>query len=437
MRRVAIIGRPNVGKSTLFNRLIGERRAIVAPVAGVTRDRIYGIVQWRDRDFTVIDTSGLDFRATDSLSALMRRQVELAAREADAVVLVVDGRAGVLPADEEVTTFLRRAKKPFVVAVNKADGLPAGAEDEFYSLGVDCLYLVSSVHGTGTGELLDAVYELLPPEPEEEPYAGIRVAVVGRPNVGKSSLVNAIVGDERCLVSAEAGTTRDNVDTDIVWQGQPLRLIDTAGMRRPGLAKNDVEYYSALRAAKAIERCDVAVLVLEATQPLADQDAHIGGHIFDRGCGCIIAVNKWDALEERSTNAAKELQTVILRQLKFLKHAPVVLLSAKKKHNTDQIPELARQVHEAGKVRVSTAALNRLLLEVKSRFPPQTRGGRRASLRYLAQIGTAPPLFALQVNDPRLIHFSYKRYITNHLREQYAFTGWPIRLVVRSREHEQ
>lgn len=436
MRRVAIIGRPNVGKSTLFNRLIGERRAIVAPVAGVTRDRIYGTVQWRDRDFIVIDTSGLDFRATDSLSALMRRQVQLAATEADAAILVVDGRDGVLAADEEVAVFLQRAKKPFVVAVNKADGLAPGAADEFYALGVDCLYPVSAVHGTGTGELLDGVYELLPPEPQEEPYAGIKVAVVGRPNVGKSSLVNAIVGDDRCLVSPEAGTTRDNVDTDIIWQGQPLRLIDTAGLRRPGSARDDVEYYSKLRAEAAIERCDVAVLVLEATRPLMDQDAHIGGAIFDRGCGCIIAINKWDALAERSTDAAKELQAVITRQLKFLKHAPVVLLSAKKKHHTEQIPALAREVHAAGKVRVPTAALNRLLLEVKSRFPPQSRAGRRASLRYLAQIGTAPPLFVLKVNDPRLVHFSYKRYITNRLREQYAFTGWPIRLVVRSREDD-
>ncbi|HNW92336.1 MAG TPA: ribosome biogenesis GTPase Der [bacterium] len=436
MRRVAIIGRPNVGKSTLFNRLIGERRAIVAPVAGVTRDRIYGTVQWRDREFMAIDTSGLDFRATDSMSALMRRQVELAAHESDAVIWVVDGRAGLLPDDEEVAVFLQRARKPFVVAVNKADGLPDGSEVEFYSLGVDCLYLVSAAHGTGTGELLDAVYALLPPEPQEPPYAGVKVAVVGRPNVGKSSLVNAIVGDERCLVSPEAGTTRDNVDTDIVWQGQPLRLIDTAGLRRAGSARDDVEYYSKLRAENAIERCDVAVLVLEATQPLADQDAHIGGMIFDRGCGCIIAVNKWDALVERSTDAAKELQRAIARDLQFLGHAPVVLLSAKKKHHTAQIPELAQQVHAAGQVRVPTAALNRLLFEVKSAFPPQSRAGRRASLRFLTQIGIAPPLFALQVNDPRLVHFSYKRYLTNRLREQYAFTGWPIRLVVRARDHE-
>ncbi len=437
MRRVALIGRPNVGKSTLFNRLTGERQAIVAPVAGVTRDRIYGTVEWCGKSFILIDTSGLDFADGDSLASLMRRQVRLAADEADAVIWVTDAREGVVPADHEVAAFLRRSGKPYVVAVNKIDGLDETAATEFHALGIDTFYPVAAEHGTGTGELLEAVLGILPPEAEEAPFAGIRVAVIGRPNVGKSSLVNALTGDERCLVSPMAGTTRDCVDTDLTWQGQAFRLVDTAGLRRQSSIRDDLEYYSVLRAEAALERCDVAVFVLDATQPLSEQDARIGGMINERGCACLIAVNKWDALPERSDDTAKAWQREISRHLQFLDYAPVVYTSATERRHVFRLLELAQQAHTEGKVRATTGALNRLLLEAKTVVPPPSRHGKRAALRYIAQIGTAPPLFALMVNDPDLVHFSYRRYITNRLREQYAFTGWPIRLVVRAGEKRQ
>ncbi len=455
---VAIVGRPNVGKSTLFNRLVGERRAVVYDVPGTTRDRIYGTVEWQGRVFDIVDTGGLDPTAgqsgreplsvdsADFIEAI-REQVQAAVQEADAVLFVVDARDGVTPADEQVAEVLRRLQKPkdgamhppVLLVVNKVDDVPNPAEImEFYRLGFGDPLPISALHGKGVGDMLDRLLEVLPYAPryrEEEEDEAIRVAIVGRPNVGKSSLLNRLVGQERVLVSPIPGTTRDAIDTPIRYYGRDIFLVDTAGIRRRGRIEMGVEKFSVLRALRALQRADVALLVIDATEGVVAQDQHIAGFIVDAGVSAIIVVNKWDAIEKDEFTINRYTEYVRAR-LKFLDYAPILFVSAKTGQRVSRILPTVLEVADARRQRIPTSRLNRILQQAMEAHPPPGKGGKVFKIYFAAQVGKPPPTIVLHVNDPDLAHFSYLRYLENRIREEFPYPGTPIRFILRKRERK-
>ena len=430
---VAIVGRPNVGKSTLFNRLIGGRKAIVEDIPGTTRDRLYGEVEWGRHVFVVIDTGGLEPSAEEGYPLLIRRQVETALAEADVVLFLVDAREGVTGSDAEIAAELRRSDKPVLLLANKADNeARRTAAVEFYELGLGDPIPISAYHGLGLGEVLDRLEELLPPAAMEAPPDQLRLAIVGRPNVGKSMLVNAILGQERVIVSAEPGTTRDAVDTPLVYKEKSVVLVDTAGIRRPGRVARGLEKHSVMRAREAIERCDVGILLLDATQGVAAHDLHIAGYVAEAHKGLIVAANKWDLMED-TEEVRQEFADRVLRRLRFTPWAPLAFVSAKTGLNTDGLLDLALEVGETRAFRVPTAEVNAAVREAVAAHPPPSTGRRPMRILYATQAEVRPPTFVFFANDASLLHFSYQRYLENAIRRRFGFEGTAIRLVFRSR----
>jgi GTP-binding protein len=444
---VALVGRPNVGKSTLFNRLTGTRRAIVDEMAGLTRDRLYGVVDWRGRVFTVIDTAGLDPRrspgAPPDIAELQRatqEHVRIAIEEADVCCLMLDVRDGVTPVDEEIAATLRAGGRPIVLVGNKADSDrdPYWAH-ELLRLGLGEPVLISALHGKDTGDFLDVVLGMLPPPREAEPDAAfdeLRVAIIGRPNTGKSSLLNALVGADRTLVSPVAGTTRDVVDTLTRFDGRTVRLVDTAGIRRRGSVANDVERYSLLRSLRALERSDVGVLVADASQGVVAQDRHIAGYAADAGCGLVVVANKWDLVSPEQRADPRFLKSVAAA-FDFVPGAPVLTLSATEGRNVHRVLGTAVMVGDARATRIGTGALNTLLRDAFAEHPPRTHRGRQLKLLYATQARSAVPTIVLFVNDPELLHFAYARYLENRVRAAYDFSGVRLRIVARARSSER
>jgi len=449
---VALVGRPNVGKSTLFNRLIGQRRAIVEDLPGTTRDRIYGDAEWTGASFVVVDTGGIEplkersgrqvavsydplAAASKGFVAEIRSQAELAIEEADVIVFLVDAKEGLTAADEEVAAMLRETDKPVILAANKADNAERRMNAlEFYALGLGDPHPISAYHGTGTGDLLDVVVSHLPQsDGGDEEEDALRIAIVGRPNVGKSSLLNALLGQERAIVSDIAGTTRDAVDTYLTWEGKKVVLVDSAGIRRRGRIERGIEKYSVMRALRAIGRADVVLLVLDATEGVTAQDAHIGGYILEEGRSLILVVNKWDDIE-KDTHTMAEYNRKLREELKFLDYVPVLYVSALTRQRVNQIIPTALRVKQEREMRLSTGELNRLLQDAVAANPPKTFKGRRARFYYVTQADMNPPTFVFFVNDPRSVHFTYMRYLENKIRERYPYEGTPIRLKLRGKE---
>jgi GTP-binding protein len=445
---VALVGRPNVGKSTMFNRLIGQRLAIVSEVPGTTRDRLYADCEWNGITFTLADTGGLEILAehrirsgepVDILAAgsthfirEIRAQAEVAIREADVIVFLVDVQAGQTAADEEVAAVLRRADKPVIVAANKADNLELWEEAfEFYALGAGPVFPVSALNGKGTGDLLDEIVASIPGESiEEEESDAVKIAIVGRPNVGKSSLLNKLLREERSIVSPVPGTTRDAIDTRMRWEGQDIILIDTAGIRRRGRVEKGLEYYSVLRALRAINRADVALLLVDATEGVTDQDTHIGGYILQEHKSAIVIVNKWDAIE-KDTYTMDAYTEHVRQELKFMNYVPVLFISALTGQRVNQVIPTALQVRAERDVRLTTNELNKLIQDATFRHSPPAIRGRRLKVYFTTQAEGSPPTFILFVNDPKLVHFGYERYLENQIRQAYAFEGTPIKLLFR------
>jgi GTP-binding protein len=433
---VALVGRPNVGKSTLFNRLVEQRLAIVEDVPGTTRDRIYADAEWGGTTFTFVDTGGLVPDSGDDLSSMVRGQVEIAISEAEAIILLVDVKEGVTASDLEIAALLRRSGKPVLLAVNKADNESRRQEAvEFYELGLGDPIPISALHGTGTGDLLDALLQVGWAEMRQAPSQGTRIAIVGRPNVGKSSLLNSVLGQERMIVSETPGTTRDAVDSLAEWKGEEVTLIDTAGIRRRGRVSPGIERYSVMRALRAIQRADVVLLLLDATEGVTEQDAHIAGYVVDEAKGLVIVVNKWD-LVEKDTYTMQYYTDEIRRALRFVAYAPLVFVSAMTGQRVRKAMDLALEVQRSRTARVPTGELNRLISEAVSKHSPPSKRGKRLKIYYATQVGTAPPGFVLFVNDPRLVHFSYERYLENQLRRSFGFEGSPVRMVFRRRKQE-
>ncbi len=476
---VAIVGRPNVGKSTLFNRVVGERKAIVEDRARTTRDRLYGVAEWNGRRYVVIDTGGMEVDPGDAIEERVQDQARLAIEEADVIVFVVDAAAGETPADQEAAETLRRAQTPVIMAINKADNEKLELQGlEFLHQGWDSWYAVSAMHGRGTGDLLDGIVEALPQEsfdelerkrreaeadelaasidegiiPDEEEVVEDqggaeareirfdeqvptpRIAIVGRPNVGKSSLLNQLLGEERAIVSEIAGTTRDAIDTTLEWEGRELRLVDTAGLRRRGKIASGpaAERYSALRALKALGRADVCVLVLDATDGLTSQDAHVAGYVVDEGVGLVIAINKWD-LVEKDGKTFEEYSARIRRQAPFLHFAPIVAISALTGQRAGRVLDDALTIAAERRRRIPTSRLNRVLSDAVSRHQPPAVKGRRPKFYYATQATIEPPTFVLFAADAKSVHFSYRRFLENRIREAFDFEGTPLRLIFRER----
>ncbi len=431
---MAIVGRPNVGKSTLFNRLIGGREAIVDGRPGVTRDRHFGAADWNGRRFWLVDTGGLIPRASDALNQAVRTQVETAVAESDVVLFVVDLEAGVHPADQEIALYLRQTQRPVLLVANKADQLP----DEtghlaFYELGLGDPFPVSAAVGKGSGDLLDRVVALLPPAPEPSEEATIHVAVVGRPNVGKSSLVNRLVGQERLVVAAEPGTTRDAIDTPLHYEGRTFVFIDTAGLRKRSKVEDDLEFYSTLRTSRAIERADVCVLVVDATDGMHAQDLKIANAAWEQGAALIVAVNKWDLIEEKDTNTAERGERALKERAPFLAFVPFLYVSAKTGQRVTKLLPLIVETASEREKRVPTAEVNRVLETLVARQQPPQPVGESVRLLYASQIGTAPPRFAIVSNRPDAIPEAYSRYLVNGFRAAWQFTGSPVNLKFRRR----
>lgn len=434
---VALVGRPNVGKSTLFNRLVGERLAIVEDVPGTTRDRLYGDAEWSGVPFVVIDTGGLADDPHNNMVQAIRSQAEVAMDEADVIVFLVDAVDGVTAGDRDVADRLRATQKPVILAVNKADNQKRQLDAvEFYELGIGDPVPISAIHGLGTGDLLDRVVETLPVTPEEEEDDSIKVAIVGRPNVGKSSLLNRLLGQQRSIVSEIPGTTRDAIDTRIRFEGQDITLIDTAGIRKRGRIEAGIEKYSVLRSMRAIQRADVSLLLVDAPEGITAQDAHIGGYIIEEGKSVVVIVNKWDLIE-KDTNTLNEYTVTVRRALNFLDYVPVLFISAQTGQRVNQVLPTALRLYEARSQRIATGELNRLLQDAVAHHAPPTRSGQRLKFYYATQVGVDPPRFVFFVNDHRLVHFSYERYLENLLRERYTFEGTPIKLTFRTRERTE
>ena len=439
---VAIVGRENVGKSTLFNRIIGARHAIVEDTPGITRDRLYRDAEWLDREFTLIDTGGIKFNTEEGvIYGKVKQQAELAIEEASVIILVVDLSAGLTTEDEEVAAMLRRSGKPVVVAVNTADDFVDPEKMlplyDFYALAVGDLVPVSAMHALNIGDLLDAVISYLPPADEDEGEGDVvRLALIGRPNVGKSSLVNRLLGQERVIVSDIPGTTRDAIDTRLTRDGREYVIIDTAGMRRKSRIGEPAEHYSVSRALNAIDRSDVCVLVIDASTGIREQDKHIAGYAHEAGKGLLIVVNKWD-LPEKETNTMKRFDDDIKEELAFAGYALTLFVSAKTGQRCDRILPLVDFISEQCARRVTTAQLNEVVREAVALNVPPTDKGRRLKVLYATQVGTKPPKFVFFLNDPELMHFSYARYLENKLREAFGFAGTPISLMWRKREKEE
>lgn len=450
---VALVGRPNVGKSTLFNRLAGERLAIVDDTPGTTRDRIFAESEWNGVEFSIVDTGGIDpahggktplsIGSADFVDEI-RSQARIAIRDADVVLLLTDGETGVTAADREVAEILRKSQKmingqptpPVFVVVNKCESVERRLQSsEFYELGLGDPHAISAIHGTNTGDLLDELVKAFPAQEEEPEDDSIKIAIVGKPNAGKSSLLNRLVGEERAIVSPIAGTTRDAVDTKLEVDGLPVTLIDTAGIRRRGKIDPGVEKYSVLRSFKAIERADVVLLMIDAIEGISAQDAHIAGYILEEWKSCVVLVNKWDAIQ-KDTYTMDEYTRLIRQQLNFVDYVPLLFISAKTGQRVDQVMPLALRVQEERLVRLTTSKLNAVLQKAQDSHPAPSQAGRQLKIYYATQVRADPPTFMLFVNDPSLLHFTYTRFLENRIREEYGFLGTPIRLVAKARREK-
>lgn len=434
---VAVVGRPNVGKSTLFNKLIGQRLSIVEDTPGVTRDRIYSECEWRGKQFMLVDTGGIEPSSDDVILMQMRRQAQIAIDTADVTVLITDIHDGVTATDHEVADMLLKTGKPIILCVNKCDrvGEPSAEFYEFYNLGLGDPIQISAAHGHGTGDLLDCIYELLPEE-EQPDYDKdvIKVAVVGKPNVGKSSLVNKITGQERMIVSDIAGTTRDATDSLVENEFGKFVFIDTAGIRRKSKVLENIERYSVLRAHMAVDRSDVCVILIDANVGFTEQDSKIAGYAHEQGKGCIIAINKWDAVVGKTDRTMKEMTQELEKSFSFMSYAPFVFISAKTGQRLNKLYEMIQKVKEQNSIRISTGVLNDLLAYATARVQPPSDKGKRLKIYYMTQPSTNPPTFVAFVNRADLFHFSYQRYIENQIRESFGLNGTPIRLIVRERD---
>ena len=433
---VAIVGRPNVGKSTLFNKLIGQRLSIVNDTPGVTRDRIYGDCEWLNRHFLLIDTGGIEPQSDDIILQQMRRQAQLAIDSADVIVLVTDIRTGVVATDADVAAMLQKSGKPIILCVNKCDTVGEMPLEyyEFYNLGLGDPIAISSVHGHGTGDLLDEVLKYLPEDEDDTPEdETIKVAVIGKPNVGKSSLINAISGEERAIVSNIAGTTRDATDTFINNEHGSFMFIDTAGLRRKSKVEDQIEKYSVIRAKMAVERASVCVIMIDALEGFSEQDSKVAGIAHEMGKACIIAVNKWDALE-KDGKTMDSYRKKLMNDFSFMSYAPIIFISAKTGQRLDRLFELIRFVDEQNSMRISTGKLNDVLAAATTRVQPPTDKGKRLKIYYMTQASTRPPTFVCFVNDKELFHYSYQRYLDNQIREVFGLEGTPTRFVIRERD---
>ncbi len=433
---VAIVGRPNVGKSTLFNKLIGQRLSIVDDTPGVTRDRIYGDCEWLSRHFLLIDTGGIEPKSDDIILKQMSRQAQLAIDSADVIILVTDLKSGVVATDEEVAAMLQKSGKPIILCVNKCDKVGETPLEyyEFYNLGLGEPIAVSSVHGHGTGDLLDAVLEHLPEDTEEElDDSTISVAVIGKPNVGKSSLINRISGQERAIVSDIAGTTRDATDTYISNEFGEFVFIDTAGLRRKSKVEDQIEKYSVIRAKMAVERANVCIIMIDAVEGFTEQDSKVAGIAHEMGKACIIAVNKWDALE-KDGKTMDSYRKKLMNDFSFMSYAPIIFISAKTGQRIERLFELIKFVDEQNATRISTGKLNDVLAAATARVQPPTDKGKRLKIYYMTQASTRPPTFVCFVNSKELFHYSYQRYLDNQIREVFGLEGTPTRFVIRERD---
>ncbi len=433
---VAIVGRPNVGKSMLFNKLTGQRTSIVEDTPGVTRDRIYGDCEWCGRHFSLVDTGGIEPGTDSDMLKFMRRQAEIGIELADAIIMVTDVRSGVTAADQDVATMLRKSGKPVCLAVNKCDSVGLVNPDvyEFYSLGIGDLFETSAVHGHGTGDMLDWVLENIPAEDEEEEESDIiKVAIVGKPNVGKSSLLNRILGEERVIVSDVAGTTRDAIDSYFENETGKYCFIDTAGMRRKSKVDDAIERYSNMRSINAIERADVCLILVDANEGVTEQDTKIAGLVHEAGKAAIIVVNKWDAVEDKETNTMRDMEGEVRNGLSYMLYAPVVFLSALTGQRVDRLYQVIQDVHAQNTSRITTGALNSVLADATARVQPPTDKGRRLKIYYMTQASTKPPHFVIFCNDARLFHFSYQRYLENQIREVFGLKGTPVRITIRQK----
>ncbi len=437
---VAIVGRPNVGKSTLFNKLIGERRAIVEDTPGVTRDRIYGVAEWRGRELVIIDTGGIEPKTDDFMLQKMREQAEIAIDTADVIIFMCDIRTGLVADDREIATMLRRSGKPIVLCINKADriGDVEAQYYEFYELGFESDPIaISSIHGSGSGDLLDAVIANLPEECEKEEKTDvINVAVIGKPNAGKSSLINKILGEDRLIVSDIAGTTRDAIDSSVTNSYGSYNFIDTAGIRRKSKVNDKIEKYSVLRASMAVERADVCVILIDGSEGITEQDEKIAGIAHEAGKACIVAVNKWDSVD-KDNDTVKEYTKEITQSLSYMTYAPILFISAKTGQRVNNLFEQINYVYMQTNSRITTGMLNDMLSEATMRVQPPSDKGRRLKIYYMTQVSVAPPTFVIFCNRADLFHFSYQRYIENNLRETFGFKGTPIRLIIRAKGDEK
>ncbi|MDY4221803.1 MAG: ribosome biogenesis GTPase Der [Candidatus Faecousia sp.] len=433
---VAIVGRPNVGKSMLFNKLTGQRTSIVEDIPGVTRDRIYGDCEWCGRSFSLVDTGGIEPGTDSDMLKFMRRQAEIGIELADAIIMVTDVRSGVTAADEDVAVMLRKSGKPVALAVNKCDSVGPTNPDvyEFYSLGIGDLFETSAVHGHGTGDLLDWVLENIPEDDgQDEDDDVIKVAIVGKPNVGKSSLLNRILGEERVIVSNIAGTTRDAIDSYYENETGKYCFIDTAGMRRKSKVDDIIEKYSNMRTISAIERADVCLILVDANDGVTEQDTKIAGLVHEAGKAAIIVVNKWDAVADKETNTMRDKENDVRQGLSYMLYAPVVFLSALTGQRVDKLFQVIQDVYAQNTKRITTGALNSVLADATARVQPPTDKGRRLKIYYMTQASTKPPHFVIFCNDARLFHFSYQRYLENQIREVFGLQGTPVRITIRQK----
>ncbi|HIW93038.1 MAG TPA: ribosome biogenesis GTPase Der [Candidatus Flavonifractor merdipullorum] len=436
---VAIVGRPNVGKSMLFNKLCGQRLSIVEDTPGVTRDRLYAECEWRDRTFDIVDTGGIEPGTDNEILSFMRQQAEIAIQNADVIIFVCDIKTGLTASDHEVGKMLLKSGKPVVLAVNKMDQVGRTNPDiyEFYNLGLGDPIAVSAVHGHGTGDLLDACFEHFPPETEEEPEDDvIKVAIIGKPNVGKSSLVNRILGQERVIVSNVAGTTRDAVDSYFENEQGKYVLIDTAGMRKKSKVDDPIEKFSVLRSTMAIERCDVCLILIDAQEGVTEQDTKVAGMAHEAGKACIIVVNKWDAVE-KDDKTMDRMREEVRRDLAYMTYAPIVFISALTGQRVNRLFELINYVNDQAAMRITTGMLNTLLADATQRVQPPSDKGRRLKIFYMTQVGVRPPHFVCFCNDAKLFHFSYQRYIENQIRNTFGLEGTPVVLTVRQKSDKE
>ncbi len=433
---VAIVGRPNVGKSMLFNKLTGQRTSIVEDTPGVTRDRIYGDCEWCGRQFSLVDTGGIEPGTENDMLKFMRRQAEIGIELADAIIMVVDVRSGVTAADQDVATMLRKSRKPVCLAVNKCDSIGNVNPDvyEFYTLGIGDLFETSAIHGHGTGDMLDWVLENIPEDDGEgEEDDVIKVAIVGKPNVGKSSLLNRILGEERVIVSNIAGTTRDAIDSYFENETGKYCLIDTAGMRRKSKVDDIIERFSNMRTVAAIERADVCLILIDANDGVTEQDTKIAGLVHEAGKASIIVVNKWDAVEDKETNTMRDMERDTREGLSYMTYAPVMFMSALTGQRVDKLFPMIQEVYKQNTSRITTGALNTILADATARVQPPTDKGRRLKIYYMTQASTKPPHFVIFCNDARLFHFSYQRYLENQIREVFGLKGTPVRITIRQK----